>query len=384
MTSFSFSLSATNGRARAGVIHTAHGVIETPIFMPVGTYGSVKAVGPDDLHALGASIILGNTFHLHERPGEDLVARLGGLHEMMRWDQAVLTDSGGFQVFSLAQLAKITDDGVAFQSPIDGSPRFFSPEVVMGIQRKLGSDICMVFDQCPPGQADRKTVQQAMARTTAWARRCRAVEMQPHQAVFGIIQGQVHEDLRLEHLEEIVSIGFEGYALGGLSVGEPIEDMVRILRAVAHRMPTHAPRYLMGVGTPLDLIDGIENGIDMFDCVMPTRNARNGQLFTADGVLVIRNAIHKDSQEPIDPECSCATCRAGFSRAYLRHLFVTRELLYYRLASIHNLHFYLQLVKNARVAILRGEFAAFASLMRARFVDRRVQGVHCGETAHDE
>lgn len=374
MTRFSFSLAAADGRARAGLIRTAHGAIETPIFMPVGTYGSVKAVGPDDLHAIGAPIILGNTFHLHERPGEDLVERFGGLHDFIRWNGAILTDSGGFQVFSLAKLAKITDDGVAFSSPIDGSPRFFSPEVVMGIQRRLGSDICMVFDQCPPGQADRETVQKAMARTTAWARRCREVEMKPHQAVFGIVQGQIHEDLRLQHLEEIVSIGFDGYALGGLSVGEPIEDMVRILRAVAHRMPENTPRYLMGVGTPLDLIDGIENGIDMFDCVMPTRNARNGQLFTSDGVLVIRNAAHRESSEPIDPECTCATCRAGFSRAYLRHLFVAGELLYHRLASVHNLHFYLQLVKNARAAILRGEFAAFAAGVRARFVDRRKKG----------
>jgi len=371
MTRFSFSLQSTDGRARAGEITTTHGVIPTPIFMPVGTYGSVKAVGPDDLLALGAKIILGNTFHLHERPTEALVEQLGGLHEMIRWPGSILTDSGGFQVFSLAKLAKINDEGVAFQSPIDGSPRYFSPEIVMEIQRKLGSDICMVFDQCPPGQADREAVKKAMDRTTAWARRCRDVQMKPHQAVFGIVQGQIHEDLRLAHLEEIVALDFDGYALGGLSVGEPIEDMVRILRAVTHQMPATKPRYLMGVGTPLDLLHGIENGIDMFDCVMPTRNARNGQLFTSDGVLVIRNAKHKDSPEPIDPECPCSTCRGGFSRAYLRHLFVAGELLYFRLASVHNLHFYLDLVTHARAAILDGTFEAFAAAFRARYRQRK-------------
>jgi len=370
MTRFSFTVQATDGHARAGELVTSHGVVPTPIFMPVGTYGSVKAVGPDDLVALGARIILGNTFHLHERPGDELVENLGGLHELIRWPGSILTDSGGFQVFSLAKLAKITDEGVAFASPIDGSPRFFSPEVVMGIQRRLGSDICMVFDQCPPGQADRAAVQKAMARTTAWARRCRAVEMKPHQAVFGIVQGQIHEDLRLSHLEEIAALDFDGVALGGLSVGEPIEDMIRILRAVTHRMPAHKPRYLMGVGTPLDLIHGIENGIDMFDCVMPTRNARNGQLFTSDGVLVIRNAKHRESPEPIDPECPCSTCRAGFSRAYLRHLFVAGELLYFRLASVHNLHFYLDLVTRARAAIVEGRFDAFATAFRARYQPR--------------
>ncbi len=370
MNRFSFSLQSTDGRARAGEIQTSHGVIPTPIFMPVGTYGSVKGVGPDDLLALGAKIILGNTFHLHERPTEALVDQLGGLHEMIRWPGAILTDSGGFQVFSLAKLAKITDEGVSFQSPIDGSPRTFSPEIVMEIQRRLGSDICMVFDQCPPGQADRETVKKAMERTTAWARRCRDVKMKPHQAVFGIVQGQIHEDLRLAHLEEIAALDFDGVALGGLSVGEPIEDMVRILRAVAHQMPAAKPRYLMGVGTPLDLLHGIENGIDMFDCVMPTRNARNGQLFTSDGVLVIRNSKHRQSPEPIDPDCPCSTCRAGFSRAYLRHLFVAKELLYFRLASVHNLHFYLDLVTHAREAILAGAFEPFATAFRARYADR--------------
>ncbi len=370
MSALSFQVSRKDGRARAATLVTAHGTIETPVFMPVGTYGSVKAVGPDDLQAMGAGIILGNTFHLHERPGEELVAGFGGLHELIHWPGAILTDSGGFQVFSLAKLAKITDEGVAFASPIDGSPRFFSPEVVMGIQRKLGSDICMVFDECPPGQADRKKVEQAMARTTAWARRCREVTMQSHQAVFGIVQGQIFEDLRLAHLEQIAQLDFDGLALGGLSVGEPIDDMYRILDAVAHRMPEGKPRYLMGVGTPMDLITGIENGIDMFDCVMPTRNARNGQLFTSEGILTLRNAIHRDSPLPVDPACSCLTCRTGFSRAYLRHLFVARELLYFRLASIHNLHFYLELVRSARRAICEGTFAAFAASQKARLSKR--------------
>ena len=360
MSRFSFNIETTDDHARAATITTGHGVIKTPIFMPVGTYGSVKGVDPDDLTTLGAQIILANTFHLHERPGEELIREMGGLHAFMGWDKPILTDSGGFQVFSLAKLAKIREEGVEFQSPINGSKRFFNPEVVMGIQKALGIDIAMVFDQCPPGDADRETILGAMDRTTRWAKRCRDVEMQPHQAQFGIVQGGIYEDLRLKHLEEIASIGFEGLAIGGLSVGEPIPEMYRILRAMAHKMPQEKPRYLMGVGTPLDIITAIGTGVDMFDCVMPTRNARNGQLFTDDGVVVMTNARHRASERPISERCSCLTCQKGYTRAYLHHLLKTKELLYFRLATIHNLHYYLSLVGRAREAILAGAYTSFS------------------------
>ncbi len=367
MTPITFTVEHQSGKARAGTLITAHGTIRTPIFMPVGTYGSVKSVDPDDLRSLGTQILLANTFHLHERPGETLIEGMGGLHRFMNWDGPILTDSGGFQVFSLAKLAKISDEGVHFQSPVNGSKRFFNPEVVMGIQRALGIDIAMVFDQCPPGDSDRETVQRAMARTTRWATRCRAFEMKPHQARFGIIQGGVYEDLRLEHLEELRALDFDGYAIGGLSVGEPIPEMYRILEALAHRMPEAKPRYLMGVGTPLDIVTGIGSGVDMFDCVMPTRNARNGQLFTDDGVVVMTNARHRDSERPIMEGCTCGTCRRGFTRAYLHHLLKTRELLYYRLATIHNLHYYLDLVSRARAAIAAGTYDSFASAYISRY-----------------
>ncbi|MBU1238748.1 tRNA guanosine(34) transglycosylase Tgt [Myxococcota bacterium] len=367
MTPLTFSIEHTHEKARAGTVTTAHGTIPTPIFMPVGTYGSVKSIDSNDLKTLGARIILSNTFHLHERPGEEQIEALGGLHKFMAWDGPILTDSGGFQVFSLARLAKISEEGVHFQSPVNGSKRFFNPEVVMGIQRALGIDIAMAFDQCPPGDSDRQTVLAAMERTTRWAARCRQVSMKPHQARFGIFQGGIYEDLRRRHLEEIVALDFDGYAIGGLSVGEPIVDMYRILEAVAHRMPEDKPRYLMGVGTPLDIITAISHGVDMFDCVMPTRNARNGQLFTDDGVVVLTNARHKSSRQPIMEGCSCMSCTGGYTRAYLHHLIKTRELLYYRLATIHNLHYYLSLVTRAREAIVQGEFGAFANTYISRY-----------------
>lgn len=340
--------------------------------MPVGTYGSVKAVHPDALETMGAEIILGNTFHLHERPGEELIESFGSLHDFMRWKHPILTDSGGFQVFSLARLADIDDNGVTFQSPVDGSKRHFNPEVVMEIQRKLGSNIAMAFDQCPPGDADRQTIEKAMKRTSLWARRCADYSMKPWQAKFGIFQGGIYEDLRISHLEDIASLDFDGVAVGGLSVGEPIEDMYRILDAVVHRMPEDKPRYLMGVGTPPDIVTGIGSGIDMFDCVMPSRNARNGQLFTDDGVIVISNARHKSSNLPIMEDCSCSTCRGGFSRAYLAHLFRTKELLYHSLGTIHNLHYYIQLVRRAATAIENDTYQAFASdfLIRYRSANR--------------
>jgi queuine tRNA-ribosyltransferase len=360
MTSFKFKELKKDNNARTGIITTAHGTIETPIFMPVGTYGSVKSLDPDDLENLGAQIILANTFHLHERPGEELIKKMGGLHNYMKWNGPILTDSGGFQVFSLAKLAKITDEGVAFQSPINGNKRFFNPEVVMGIQKSLGIDIAMAFDQCPPGDAERQVIREAMDRTTRWAKRCRDVKMEPHQAQFGIFQGGIFEDLRLEHLEEINSIGFEGIAIGGLSVGEPIADMYRILKAVVPHMDSQKPRYLMGVGTPPDIVTAVSHGVDMFDCVMPTRNARNGQLFTNDGTVVISNARHKESKRPIMEECTCLTCSKGYSRAYLNHLQRTKELLYFRLATIHNLHYYLNLAKRIKSEINSGNYEKFA------------------------
>ncbi|MBN2725699.1 MAG: tRNA guanosine(34) transglycosylase Tgt [Deltaproteobacteria bacterium] len=362
-----FKIQNQCGRARSGVIETTRGTIRTPIFMPVGTYGSVKSVHPSSLKKLDAEIILGNTFHLHERPGEDFIEEFDSLHGFMRWEKPILTDSGGFQVFSLARLADINDDGVSFKSPVDGSNRFFNPEVAMGIQKKLGSDIAMAFDQCPPGDADRKTIESAMRRTTAWAARCSTYEMKPWQAKFGIFQGGIYEDLRKSHMEEIAALDFDGLAIGGLSVGEPIPDMYRILESVVHLMPHQKPRYLMGVGTPIDIVTGVLNGVDMFDCVMPSRNARNGQLFTDDGVIVISNSRHRNSHEPISHECTCETCSGGFSRGYLAHLFRTKELLYHSLATVHNLHYYLSIVRRAREAIVNGTYEQFATSFIARY-----------------
>jgi queuine tRNA-ribosyltransferase len=361
-----FKLDGTDGKARAGTMTLAHGEVPTPIFMPVGTYGTVKAMTPRDLRDIGARIVLGNTYHLWLRPGLDVIAAHDGLHRLMGWDRPILTDSGGFQVFSLQQLSKLTEEGVVFRSPIDGSPRNLTPEVSMTIQATLASDICMAFDHCPPGDAARDVVIDAMERTTRWAARSVAAPRAPGQKRFGIIQGGAHQDLRLQHLEQICALPFDGFALGGFSVGEPIPVMYRLLEEVAHRLPADKPRYLMGVGTPQDLLTAIGAGIDMFDCVMPTRNARNGQLFTTRGKIVISHARYKSDVSPPDPECACETC-STFTLAYLRHLHQCQEILFSRAATLHNLHFYLELVRRARQAILEGKFAVFASETIARF-----------------
>jgi queuine tRNA-ribosyltransferase len=353
-------LEASDGKARAGRVQLAHGEVPTPIFMPVGTYGTVKAMTPRELETLGARIILGNTYHLWLRPGLEVIAAHGGLHRMMGWPHPILTDSGGFQVFSLSSLSKLSDEGVVFRSPIDGSERHLTPEQSMTIQATLGSDIAMAFDHCPPGDADRATVEEALERTTRWASRCLAVAPPAGQRRFGIVQGGAHVDLRLRHIEELRSLPFDGFALGGFSVGEPVPVMYRVLDEVADRLPADKPRYLMGVGTPADIVTAIGAGIDMFDCVMPTRNARNGQLFTSTGRVVISHARYRDDTGPLDPACDCDTCRT-FSRAYLRHLHQCKEILYARLATLHNLTYYLNLVQRARRAIFERRFAEFAA-----------------------
>jgi queuine tRNA-ribosyltransferase len=354
-----FRVVARDGAARAGVLRTAHGEVETPIFMPVGTQASVKALSSADLTALGAPIILGNTYHLSLRPGAERVAALGGLHRFMAWPRAILTDSGGFQVFSLRERRRIDEDGVTFQSHLDGSEQRLTPERAMQIQAALGSDIAMAFDECPPSDAPEAALTAAMARTTRWARRCVEAPRAPGQLRFGIVQGGVDVALRRAHLAEIAPLPFEGLALGGLGVGEPPDVMHAVVDAVAPHMPDDRPRYLMGVGTPADLVAGIRAGIDMFDCVMPTRNARNGQLFVREGKLNIANAQHRDDPRPVEEGCPCECC-AGYSRAYLSHLFHAKELLYYRLASIHNLRHYLDLARRARAAIIAGTLRAAA------------------------
>lgn len=341
--------------ARRGRIKTAHGTIETPIFMPVGTLGTVKSLSPEELEAVGASIILGNTYHLYLRPGADLIENLGGLHRFMGWDRAILTDSGGFQVFSLARINRIEEGGVVFQSHIDGSRHMLTPESATQIQMQLGSDIAMCFDECNSYPVSREYARESMERSVRWAARCRKSHTRPDQALFGIIQGSVHVDLREYCLERLVEMGFDGYALGSLSVGEPKEEMRRVMETLTPQMPEAQPRYLMGVGKPEDLVEGVHLGVDLFDCVMPTRNARNGMLFTRQGSLQIKNSRYTRDPEPIEQDCTCYTCRK-FSRAYLRHLFMARELLGYRLNTIHNLHHYLRLMEEMREAIEQGRF----------------------------
>ncbi|MFC3340321.1 tRNA guanosine(34) transglycosylase Tgt [Paracandidimonas soli] len=377
MTGLDFSLLATDGAARRGRITLNHGVVETPIFMPVGTYGSVKAMLPHELDDIGAQIVLGNTFHLWLRPGTEIMEKHGGLHGFMQWNKPILTDSGGFQVFSLDGLRKITEEGVKFASPIDGSRLFLTPEESMRIQRALNSDIAMVFDECTPYLIDDRpaTPEEAarsMRMSLRWARRSRDAFLQSENpnALFGIVQGGMFESLRDESLAGLTDIGFEGYAIGGLSVGEPKEDMMRILSHVAPRLPENAPRYLMGVGTPEDLVEGVARGIDMFDCVMPTRNARNGWLFTRYGDIKIRNARYRDDTRPLDPSCGCHTC-GHFSRAYLHHLQKANEITGARLNTLHNLHFYLTLMTEMRQAIKEQRFQAW----RARFLEDRARGI---------
>jgi queuine tRNA-ribosyltransferase len=353
-----FEIVGQDGPARAAVLTTAHGAIETPVFMPVGTQGSVKALSSGDVLALGAQILLGNTYHLALRPGAERVAEQGGLHRFMGWPRAILTDSGGFQVFSLRSRRTLDEDGVTFRSHVDGALQRLTPERAMAIQAALGSDIAMAFDECPPSDAPLAEVDAAMARTTRWARRCLAAPRAPGQLRFGIVQGAVDLARRRAHLAEMAPLGFEGLALGGLGVGEPPPLMHAVVAEIAGEMPADRPRYLMGVGTPLDILNGIAAGIDMFDCVMPTRNARNGQLFVRGGRLNMGNARHRDDGRPVEPGCPCECC-ATYSRAYLAHLFHAKELLYYRLATIHNLRHYLDLARGARAAILSGTYAAY-------------------------
>ena len=360
-----FDLLATDGAARRGRMTLNHGVVETPIFMPVGTYGSVKAMMPHELEENGAQIILGNTFHLWLRPGNDIIRKHQGLHGFMQWQRPILTDSGGFQVFSLQGMRKITEDGVKFASPIDGSRLFLTPEESMRIQTALNSDIAMVFDECTPYMmgdrpANTEEAARSMRMSLRWARRSRQeFDLQGNpNALFGIVQGGMFESLRDESLAGLTEIGFEGYAIGGLSVGEPKEDMIRILTHVAPMLPSHKPRYLMGVGTPEDLVDGVARGIDMFDCVMPTRNARNGWLFTRYGDIKIRNAKYRDDIRPLDASCRCHTCKL-FSRAYLHHLQRANEITGARLNTLHNLHFYLQIMAEMRDAIASGTFSSW-------------------------
>ncbi len=355
-----FEILARDGAARLGRLQTAHGVVNTPIFMPVGTVGSVKAVAPDDLLALNAEIILGNTYHLYLRPGDELVARRGGLHGFAAWPRPILTDSGGFQVFSLEGLRKITEEGVEFRSHLDGSKHLFTPEKVMSIQRNLNSDIMMVLDECVPYGAERDYTARSLGLTTRWALRAR--KAYPRGAgknlLFAITQGGFFADLRTESVGQLAEHDFDGFAIGGLSVGEPKEMMYELLAHTAPLLPDRKPRYLMGVGTPLDIVTGISMGVDMFDCVLPTRNARNGTLYTSLGKVNIKRKEYAEDDGPLDPNCGCYTCRT-FSRAYLRHLYASQEILSFRLNSLHNLTYFLDLVRAARKAIAEGRFSEF-------------------------
>ena len=356
-----FELLARSGTARRGRLTLKHGVIETPVFMPVGTYGSVKGLTPAQLDTLGAQIILGNTFHLHLQPSSELIAEFGGLHEFIGWDKPILTDSGGFQVFSLAQRRKISEQGVRFRSPRDGSEVELSPESCMQIQHNLNSDIVMCFDECTSYPATYEQAETSMQLSMRWARRCRQAHdaLGNSNALFGIVQGGMYPDLRTKSLAALLEIGFDGYALGGFSVGESKEEMFAVLPAIADLPPADKPRYLMGVGSPEDLVRAVALGVDMFDCVLPTRNARNAHLFTSSGVVKLRNARHKRAQDPVDPACSCYCCR-NFSLGYLHHLHKMGEMLAATLASIHNLHYYQALMATMRNRIEAGTFAEFA------------------------
>jgi queuine tRNA-ribosyltransferase len=368
---FGFSLRGSDGRARLGTLTTPHGVVETPAFMPVGTQGSVKATLHRDLESIGASIILGNTYHLFLRPGDERIARLGGLHAFIGWERPILTDSGGYQVFSLADRRVIREEGAEFQSHLDGSRHLLTPERATDIQARLGSDIQMVFDECLAYPATHDEAARSMERSARWAARCRArldvlratppadvTVTNPEQAQFGIVQGGVFQDLRAASADATVAVGFEGYAIGGLSVGEPVEEMYAVVEATAARLPAARPRYLMGAGTPEDLVACVARGIDIFDCVMPTRHARNGQLFTSQGRLNIKNARYADDLSPLDPECGCYTCRRH-SRAYLRHLYVAGEMSAAALNTLHNLTFYLDTMRRIRDAIAFRSFESF-------------------------
>jgi queuine tRNA-ribosyltransferase len=383
-----FQVLKTEGHARRGTLTLNHGVVQTPIFMPVGTYGTVKGVTPRSLQEMGAQIILGNTFHLWMRPGLDVMQQFGGLHRFEQWNKPILTDSGGFQVWSLGEMRKISEEGVKFASPVNGDKLFLTPEISMQIQTTLNSDIVMQFDECTPYEVKGQLTTHAQARhsmqlSQRWALRCKTefARLENPNALFGIVQGGMFEDLRQESLDALVEMNFPGYAVGGVSVGEPKEEMLRVMAHTPHRLPADKPRYLMGVGTPEDLVEGVTQGVDMFDCVMPTRNARNGHLFTRFGDLKLRNARHRSDERPIDETCTCYTCRGttaadgtvsgGFSRAYLHHLERCGEMLAPMLASIHNLHYYLNLMREVREALEAGTFAAFVR----QFRENRARGV---------
>jgi queuine tRNA-ribosyltransferase len=356
-----FDLLASSGRARRGRLRLRRGSVETPVFMPVGTYGTVKAMTPEELTGLGAEIVLGNTFHLMQRPGTEVIRAHGGLHRFMHWPGPILTDSGGFQVFSLAELRKLDEQGVRFRSPVNGDPVFLSPEVSMEVQTALDSDVVMVFDECPPYPASEQQARKSMELSMRWAHRSREAfaSLGNPNALFGIVQGGTHLALRVESAETLCGIGFDGYAIGGLAVGEPAPERDAVLDALEPRLPADRPRYLMGVGTPADIVQAVARGVDMFDCVMPTRNARNGHLFTSLGVVKIRNAAHQADTRPLDPGCDCYTCR-NYSRAYLRHLDRCNEILGARLNTIHNLGYYLRLMARIRAAIEQDAYAQFA------------------------
>ena len=367
MTDFSFELLVENqdSSARAGVIHTPHGDIPTPVFAPVGTQATVKTLTPADLRELGATLILSNSYHLYLRPGAELIAEFGGLHQFMRWDGPILTDSGGFQVFSLEGLRKIDEAGVTFRSHLDGSEHRFTPESVIGIQEKLGADIIMAFDECPPPDDYDYNVE-ALNRTHRWAERCREAHRRPDQALYGIVQGGVFPDLRAQSAEFLSSLDFPGYGIGGLSVGETKAEMHAMLEIIHPILPRRKPRYLMGVGSPEDLFEGVARGVDQFDCVLPTRIARNGAVFTPHGRVNLRNARFATDKEPIEAGCSCYTCRT-FSRAYLRHLIVANEILALRLTTLHNLHFMLATMRRIRQSILDGSFVQYKSTFLATY-----------------
>jgi queuine tRNA-ribosyltransferase len=352
-----FSVVKKDGNARAGLLELGRGVIHTPAFMPVGTIGTVKAMSPDELKEIGAEIVLSNTYHLYLRPGHKIIESLGGLHAFMNWDRPVLTDSGGFQVFSLSALRKIEDDGVHFKSHLDGSMHFLGPKEAMEIQSALGSDIAMVLDDCTPYPSTFEYAMDSLFRTLKWAEQCRELRREG-QALFGIVQGSLYEKLRKKCIEELIDIGFDGYAVGGLSVGEPKEEMHRLICFTAPLLPKDRPRYLMGIGDLGDVLVAVEAGFDMFDCVMPTRNARNGTLFTSRGRVSIKREEFKADKGPLDPDCGCYTCR-NYSRGYLRHLFLSREILSMRLNTIHNLYFYLNFFRNMRESITEGKFTEF-------------------------
>ncbi|MBA3581776.1 MAG: tRNA guanosine(34) transglycosylase Tgt [Gammaproteobacteria bacterium] len=361
-----FEIFAKSGQARRGRLSFKRGVVDTPAFMPVGTYGTVKAMVAEEIQALGAQIILGNTFHLMLRPGTEIIRKHGDLHDFMHWQGPILTDSGGFQVFSLAKLRKVTREGVRFQSPVNGDTVFLDPEISMQVQRDLGSDIVMIFDECTPYPATHEVAKASMELSLHWAERSKHAHADNPAALFGIVQGGMYDDLRHASLAGLTDIGFDGYAVGGLAVGEPAEERLAVLDELSDMLPQDKPRYLMGVGTPLDILAAVARGVDMFDCVIPTRNARNGFLYTFDGVLRIRNAQYADDISPIDPQCGCYTCQ-HYSRAYLRHLDRCGEILAARLNTVHNLYFYQQLMREIREAISQNQLAEYTHAFVTRF-----------------